>query len=93
MQKKDNPSMHLFLICYTCNAGHVLPSRQSLIFSYWIGCVYMEKAAPVACVQSRQVGPVGEKICPEEESETNVATCWIIKAFHALLTFNYYFSS
>lgn len=53
----------------------------------------MEKAAPVACVQSRQVGPIGEKICPEEESETNVATCWIIKAFHALLTFNYYFSS
>ena len=53
----------------------------------------MEKAAPVACVQSRQVGPVGEKICPEEESKTNVATCWIIKAFHALLTFNYYFSS
>lgn len=55
--------------------------------------MYMEKAAPVACVQSRHVGPVGEKICPEEESKTNVATCWIIKALHALLTFNYYCSS
>ena len=26
----------------------------------------MEKAAPVACVQCRQVVPVGEKTCPEE---------------------------
>ena len=31
-KKKENPSMHPFLICYTCNVGHVLASRQSPIF-------------------------------------------------------------
>ena len=60
-KKRDNPSMHLFLICYTCNAGHVLPSRQSLIFHTGSDACIWRKQLLWPASKAGRLAPLGRR--------------------------------